>query len=175
MEGLPTNEFNEEDTSSTSQSATTALLALIELGSAKEVPSSPTSRKKSDVEALEEGSKKENQDSKEPQEGLNTILLNNTQVESTSNESGFGELKCDLEALQMKLARHAKEDLINAKAEPVHGGLKCTAAGCGRYIRGRGNFKKHIEWHVKNFDDRWRTLLLHAEEWTDIKKKIPRA
>jgi len=40
---------------------------------------------------------------------------------------------------------------------------------CGRKIKGRGNFKKHLDWHIKQVEENWERLTLNQNEWNRIK------
>jgi len=178
MDSEQSNNNNPEENPSTNQRHENAVLGLIELGKEKQVASPQTSKNPSDgVEVLDKGSNEENQDPREPQEGLNrnTLIINTgSQVESNSNESGFVQLQRSLIAEKLAIKREVKETLLNADANSDQVRHKCMFKNCEKVIRGRGNFRKHLDWHIKEFDDRYTKFIGEGGEWEELKTKIPR-
>jgi len=52
------------------------------------------------------------------------------------------------------------------------GGYECMWKTCPKVIvKGRGNFEKHLKWHLSNLKKEWNRLLVDSKEWAQLKKE----
>jgi len=79
-------------------------------------------------------------------------------------------LSKEMEMMRIQVEIYLKEETakqINRKRE----GYSCMwKRSCGKSIKGAGNFRKHLECHVDQFEAAWIQLIEEYSEWPSMRK-----
>jgi len=49
-------------------------------------------------------------------------------------------------------------------------GYYCNWKRCTKKVKGKGNFRKHLDWHINDREKEWQRLLIDNNEWQEIKR-----
>jgi len=106
---------------------------------------------------------------KEPVQTLRTLQMLEAPPELDIQFNLRNSLESEMRQMKQQTEICFKNEIKNLPSD----GYRCMwQQTCGRVIKGRGNFKKHLEWHLNRTLESWNRLIEDHSEWLAMKKNL---
>jgi len=106
---------------------------------------------------------------KESVHSLHTLQMLEAPPELDIQFNLRSSLESEMKQMKVQTEVCFKNEIKNLPSD----GYRCMwQQTCGRVIKGRGNFKKHLEWHLNRTLESWNRLIEDHSEWLVMKQKL---